>query len=60
MKRYRSYKKDLIEKLKDSEYAATYLNACLEESFEAKDMGIFHLVSAIRACGLELEFHPAH
>lgn len=43
MKRYRSYKEHLIEKLKDSEYAAAYLNACLEESFEAKDMGIFQL-----------------
>lgn len=32
-----------IEKLKDSEYAAAYLNACLEESFEAKDMRIFQL-----------------
>lgn len=101
MKRYRSYKEHLIEKLKDSEYASAYLNACLEESFEAKDMGIFQLavrdvveahggmaeisskmevsresfyrslsnkgkarfstlISAVRACGLDLEFHPAH
>lgn len=43
MKRYRSYKEHLIEKLKDSGYASAYLNACLEESFEAKDMGIFQL-----------------
>lgn len=101
MRKYRNYKEDLIEKLKDPEYAAAYLNACLEESFEAKDMGIFQLavrdvveahggigeisskmkvnresfyrslsqkgkarfstlVSTIKACGLELEFHPAH
>jgi probable addiction module antidote protein len=101
MKRYKSYKEHLIEKLKDSEYASAYLNACLEEGFQAKDMGIFQLavrdvveanggmteisskmevsresfyrslstkgkarfstlVSAIRACGLEFEFHPAH
>lgn len=101
MKRYRNYKEDLIERLKDDEYAAAYLNACLEESFEAKDMGIFQLavrdvveahggmgaisskmevsresfyrslsekgkarfstlVSTIKACGLELEFHAAH
>jgi len=100
MRKYRNYKEDLIERLKDSEYAAAYLNACLEESFEAKDMGIFQLavrdvveahggmgeisskmevnresfyrslshkgkarfstlVSTIKACGLELEFHAA-
>lgn len=101
MKRYRSYKEHLIEKLKDPEYASDYLNACLEESFETKDMGIFQLavrdvveahggmseisskmdvsresfyrslsprgtarfstlVNAIKACGLDLEFHPSH
>lgn len=101
MKKYRNYKEHLIEKLKDPEYASAYLNACLEESFETKNMGIFQLavrdvveayggmgkisskmevsresfyrslsqkgkarfstlVSAIKACGLELEFHPAH
>lgn len=43
MRKYRHYKEDLIEKLKDPEYAAAYLNACLEESFEANDMGIFQL-----------------
>ncbi len=43
MRKYRNYKEDLIEKLKDSEYAAAYLNACLEESSEANDMGIFQL-----------------
>lgn len=43
MRKYRSYKEDLIERLKDPEYASCYLNACLEESFEAKDMGIFQL-----------------
>jgi probable addiction module antidote protein len=101
MRKYRDYKEHLVEKLKDPEYASAYLNACLEESFEAKDMGIFQLavrdvveahggmteisskmevnresfyrslsqkgkarfstlVRAIKACGLELEFHPAH
>jgi probable addiction module antidote protein len=43
MGKYRDYKEDLIEKLKDPEYAAAYLNACLEESFEAEDMGILQL-----------------
>ena len=43
MRRYRTYKEHLIEKLKDPEYASAYLYACLEESFEAKDMGIFQL-----------------
>lgn len=43
MRKYRTYKGDLIAKLKDPKYAAAYLNACLEESFEAKDMGIFQL-----------------
>ncbi len=43
MKKYRTYKESLIERLKDKEYASIYLNACLEESFEAKDMGIFQL-----------------
>lgn len=101
MKRYRSYKEHLITKLKDPSYASAYLNASLEESFEAKDMSIFQLavrdvveahggmgeisskmevsresfyrslsktgkarfstlVNAIKACGLELEFHPTH
>jgi probable addiction module antidote protein len=101
MKKSRSYKEHLIEKLKDPEYASAYLNACLEESFEAKDMGIFQLavrdvveahggmttisakmhvsresfyrslshkgtarfstlVNAIKACGFDLNFHPAH
>lgn len=101
MKRYRKYKEDLIERLKDPEYASIYLTACLEESFEAKDMGVFQLavrdvveasggmskisakmevsresfyrslsqkgkarfstlLNAIKACGFELEFHPAH
>jgi len=101
MRKYRSYKENLIKKLKDPEYASAYLSACLEESFEAKDMGIFQLAvrdvveahggmteisskmqvnresfyrslsqkgkarfstlaNAIRACGLEMDFHPAH
>ncbi len=43
MRKYRDYKEDLIAKLKDPEYAAAYLNACLEESYDANDMGIFQL-----------------
>ena len=101
MRRYRTYKESLIERLKDPEYASSYLKACLEESFEAKDVGIFQLavrdvveasggmtkisskmevsresfyrslsmkgqakfstlISAIKACDLDLDFHPAH
>lgn len=100
MKRYRTHKEHLIEKLKDQEYAAAYLNASLEESFECSNMGLFQtavrdvveahggmrkisskmevsresfyrslsnkgkarfstLLCAIKACGLELEIHPA-
>lgn len=100
MKKYRDYKEHLIEKLKDTEYASAYLNACLEESFETNNMGVFQLavrdvveahggmskisskmevsresfyrslsqtgkarfstlVNAIKACGLDLEFHPS-
>ena len=43
MRKYRDYKEDLLANLKDPEYAAAYLNACLKESFEAKDTGIFQL-----------------
>ncbi len=101
MKRYRTHKEHLIEKLKDPEYAAAYLNAVMEEAFEANDTGLFQvavrdvveahggmseistkmevsresfyrslsqkgkarfstLMNAIKACGLQLEFHPAH
>jgi probable addiction module antidote protein len=101
MRKYRTYKESLIERLKDTEYASIYLKACLEESFEAKDMGIFQLavrdvveasggmtkisskmevsresfyrslsqkgkarfstlINAIKACGVELDFYPAH
>ena len=38
MKRYRSHKEHLIEKLKDHKYAAAYLNAVLEESLEINDL----------------------
>jgi probable addiction module antidote protein len=101
MEKNKNYKDHLIEKIKDPVYASIYLNACLEESFDAKDMGIFQLavrdvveasggmstisakmkvsresfyrslsrkgntrfstlVHAVKACGLELEFHPSH
>jgi probable addiction module antidote protein len=43
MRKYKDYKVHLMEKLKDPEYASAYLNACLEESFENKDTGIFQL-----------------
>ena len=101
MRKLRSHKEQLIERLKDPEYASAYLKACLDESFDTKDMGVFQLairnvveahggmakisskmevsresfyrslsqrgkarfstlINAIKACGLELEFHPAH
>ena len=101
MRKLRSHKEHLIEKLKDPEYASVYLKACLEESFEENNVGIFQLavryvveahggmakisskmdvsresfyrslsekakpkfytlVNAIKACGLELDFHPAN
>lgn len=41
MRRYRSYKKYLIEKLKDPEEASAYLTACLEEALETNEMNIF-------------------
>jgi hypothetical protein len=31
MRKYRTYKESLIERLKDTEYASIYLKACLEE-----------------------------
>jgi probable addiction module antidote protein len=101
MTRYRTHKEHLIEKLKNPEYAAAYLNAILTESIECNDIGLFQtavrdiveanggmgeisskmevsresfyrslstkgkarfstLVNTIKACGLNLEFHPAH
>ena len=91
----------MIERLKDHEYASAYLKACLDESFETNDIGIFQLavryvveahggmaeisskidvsresfyrslsqkgkakfttlINAIKACGLEIDFHPKH
>jgi hypothetical protein len=43
MRRYRSYKEDLIKRLQNAKYASAYLNAALEETFETKDPGIFQL-----------------
>lgn len=43
MKRYRSYKEHLIERLQDPEEASAYLNAALEESMETNQPGIFQL-----------------
>ena len=43
MKRYRSHKEHLIEKLKDPKYAAAYLNAALEEAFESNNSGLFQI-----------------
>jgi len=101
MRKLRDHKEDLIKRLKDPEYASAYLKACLEESFDVNDIGVFQLavryvveahggmakisskmevsresfyrslsekgkprfstiIQAIRACGLELDFHPAH
>lgn len=101
MTRYRKHKEHLIEKLKNSEYAAAYLTAALEESYDCSDPSLFQvavrdvvearggvgaisaqmdvnresfyrslsskgkvrfstLINAIKACGFDLEFHPAH
>ena len=101
MIKLRSHKEQLVEKLKDPGYASAYLKACLEESFETDDIGVFQLAirnvvdahggmakissqmevnresfykslsenskakfftlaNAIKACGLEMDFHPAH
>ena len=43
MRKLRSHKEQLIERLKDHEYASAYLEACLDESFEVNDIGIFQL-----------------
>lgn len=43
MRKLRSHKEQLIERLKDNEYASAYLAACLDESFEVNDIGIFQL-----------------
>ncbi len=43
MRKLRSHNEQLIKRLKDPEYASVYLKACLDESFEANDMGIFQL-----------------
>lgn len=43
MKRYRSYKEHLIERLKDPEEASAYLNAALEEALESNEPGVFQL-----------------
>lgn len=42
-KKYRTYEEYLIESLKDPEEASAYLEACLEESLNTNDMGIFLL-----------------
>jgi probable addiction module antidote protein len=43
MRKLRSHKELLIERLKDDEYASAYLKACLDESFEINDIGVFQL-----------------
>ena len=43
MRKYRSYKDELIESLKDPEEASAYLEACLEEALSTNEMGIFLL-----------------
>lgn len=43
MRKLRSHKEQLIERLKDHKYASAYLVACLDESFEVNDIGIFQL-----------------
>lgn len=99
MRKLRSHKEQLVERLKDPEYASAYLKACLDESFETNDIGVFQLAvrnvveahggmteisskievnresfykslsekgnakfftlaNTIKACGLEMDFHP--
>lgn len=43
MRKLRNHNEQLIERLKDPKYAAAHLKACLDESFEANDIGIFQL-----------------
>ena len=43
MRKYRNYKQYLIDSLKDSEEASSYLKATLDEALEANDMSIFQL-----------------
>lgn len=43
MRKLRSHKEQLIKRLKDPEYASGYLKACLDESFETNDIGVFQL-----------------
>lgn len=43
MRKYRTYKEQLIESLKDPEESSAYLEACLMEAMEANEMGIFLL-----------------
>lgn len=43
MRKLRSHKEQLIERLKNPEYASAYLKACLDESFDTDDMGVFQL-----------------
>lgn len=43
MKRYRSYKEHLINRLKDPKEACAYLNAALEEALESNESGVFQL-----------------
>ena len=43
MRKLRSHKEQLIKRLKDPKYASAYLKACLDESFETNDIGIFQL-----------------
>ena len=100
MRKLKNHKEQLVERLKDPKYASAYLKACLDESFETNDIGIFQLAvrnvvdahggmtkissqmevnresfyrslsentkakfftlaNTIKACGLEMDFHPA-
>jgi probable addiction module antidote protein len=43
MRKYRTYKEQLIESLKDPKESSAYLEACLIEAMETNEMGIFIL-----------------
>jgi DNA-binding phage protein len=45
-KRTRNYESDLVEQLKDKDYAVEYLNAALEEDGEGFSMALKHVAQA--------------
>ena len=52
---HKKYEVDLLEKLKDSQEAAEYLNACFEDSEEVFLLGLRQVVDAHGGVGLLAE-----